>query len=79
MGHLTLQERFTRSKPWRRFVQEYCREYGLKNSAIIRETMREIVAGCSDNQIRELCRYMMQCEDISAEEKNDFLHLLCLD
>ena len=46
---------------------------------IIYEVMQEILAGYSDNHIRDLCRQLLKCEDLTPAEKRELLHFLFID
>lgn len=73
----TLHERFARSKAWRHFLRDYCEENGLPGEeATIGEFWQEVLDSFSDNQIRDLCRLYLDCEDITAGERRELLDLL---
>ena len=75
----TIQRKFTRSKVFKRIMRIYCRHNGITGGqAVICEIMQEITEAYSDNQIRDICRYLLQCDDIREAEKEELLHFLCI-
>lgn len=75
----TLQQKFTRSKAWKRAAREYFRAEGETGDiSVLLEALAEITEALSDNQIRELCTMMLEASDIKPTERDELLHLLCI-
>lgn len=79
ISNRSLQKRFTRSKAFRRAVRIYCSDNGLTGSySLFYEVIGELVETLSDDQIRNLCGYLLGCEDLKPAEKRQLLHFLCI-
>lgn len=81
MGSVTLQQAVARSKAMKRAMRQYFySDTGTKNSrtvnAIIYETLESIISFYSDNQCRDLCRRLLECEDITPKERQQLLTIL---
>jgi len=76
----TLQAELVHSKAWERFLREYCEQYDIPEENLsIRESWQQIAETFSDKQIRGMCRVMLEGDDLTEEERNELLHILCID
>lgn len=76
-----LQRQFCRAKAMRRAMQEYlAAETGLLRGykRMYNDLFREMIAGMTDNQIRDALYYALQCDDLTTEERAEILRILKL-
>ena len=76
-----LQRKFSRAKAMRRAMQEYiAAETGLLRGykRLYNGVLREIIAGMTDNQIRDALYFALQCDDLTPEERAEILRILKL-
>lgn len=77
-----LQRQFSRAKAikaMRRAMQEYlAAETGLLRGykRMYNGLFREMIAGMTDNQIRDVLYYALQCDDITPEERAEIRRIL---
>jgi len=74
-----LQRQFSRAKAMRRAMQEYlAAETGLLRGykRMYNGLFRETIAGMTDNQIRDVLYYALQCDDITPEERAEIRRIL---
>ena len=75
-----LQRQFCRAKAMRRAMQEYlaAETGGLLNGykRMYNDLFREMIAGMTDNQIRDALYYALQCDDLTPEERAEIRRIL---
>lgn len=78
---MSLQKRLARSKVIRRAVREtFVNGTGAGNrrerNALFYEITEDLIATLSDNHCRDLCRLVLQCEDLTDAERQQILDIL---
>ena len=77
---MTIQKRLARSKAMKRAIRELYTNGTPGNrreaNALFYEITEEIIACYSDNQCRDLCRFFLQAEDLTAAERQQLKEIL---
>lgn len=78
---MTIQSRLARARAIRRAVREvFVNGTGTGNrrqrNALFYEVTADLITLLSDNQCRDLCRYFLQCTDLTTAERAQLLQIL---
>lgn len=78
---MTIQSRLAHARAIRRAVREvFINGSGAGNrrgkTALFYEVTEDLITLLSDNQCRDLCRYFLQCTDLTTAERAQLLQIL---